>query len=219
MKTLFALLFSINIFACKCENMSLKQSFESADFVFIGSIFEVHKTPSGFKTLDNYLSKVQIKKIYKGNNYDGFYTDQATLFGSQLRSCDLIFEEKGDYLIFAYYEPDTGFLFSEQCLYTKKLSDISPDEFKTLDFLSQDYQQKLKLDSLKNSNNDDFELLIEDPFNQPNRKINRLNDEIKALMVENSNQKLLIIIIGFISLLLLFTMMWLIFRNRKIKSE
>ena len=102
----------------------------------------------------------------------------------------MIFEEKGDYLIFAYYEPDTGFLFSEQCLYTKKLSDISPNEFKTLEFLSQSYLQKLKLDSLKNSNNDDFELLIEDPFNQPNRKINRLNDEIKALKEESSQSKI-----------------------------
>lgn len=189
MKTLITLLFSINILACKCDNVSLKSSFESADFVFTGRVFDVQKVPSGFKTLDNYLSKVQIKKIYKGNNYDDFYTDLATLFGSQLRTCDLIFNEKGDYLIFAYYEPDTGFLFSEQCLYTKKLSDISPDEFKTLEFLSQSYQQKLKLDSLKNSNNDDFELVVDDIFNPPNRKIIRLNNEIKALKEENSNQK------------------------------
>ena len=186
MKTLFALLFSINIFACKCENMSLKQSFESADFVFTGRVFDVQKVPSGFKYLDSYLSKVEIKHVYKGNNYDGFYTNQATVFGSQLRSCDLIFDENGDYLIFAYYEPDTGFLFSEHCLYTKKLSDISPAEIKTLVFLSQNYYQKLKLDSLKNSTNDDVELLIEDPFNQPNRKINRLNNEIKALREESS---------------------------------
>ena len=219
MKTLFALLFSINIFACKCENMSLKQSFESADFVFTGRVFDVQKVPSGFKYLDSYLSKVEIKHVYKGNNYDGFYTNQATVFGSQLRSCDLIFDENGDYLIFAYYEPDTGFLFSEHCLYTKKLSDISPAEIKTLVFLSQNYYQKLKLDSLKNSTNDDVELLIEDPFNQPNRKINRLNNEIKALREESSNQKLLIIIIGFISVLLLSTSIWLLFGNRKLKSE
>ena len=219
MKTLFALLFSINIFACKCENMSLKQSFESADFVFTGRVFDVQKVPSGFKYLDSYLSKVEIKHVYKGNNYDGFYTNQATVFGSQLRSCDLIFDENGDYLIFAYYEPDTGFLFSEHCLYTKKLSDISPAEIKTLVFLSQNYYQKLKLDSLKNSTNDDVELLFEDPFNQPNRKINRLNNEIKALREESSNQKLLIIIIGFISVLLLSTSIWLLFRNRKLKSE
>ena len=199
--------------------MSLKQSFESADFVFTGRVFDVQKVPSGFKYLDSYLSKVEIKHVYKGNNYDGFYTNQATVFGSQLRSCDLIFDENGDYLIFAYYEPDTGFLFSEHCLYTKKLSDISPAEIKTLVFLSQNYYQKLKLDSLKNSTNDDVELLIEDPFNQPNRKINRLNNEIKALREESSNQKLLIIIIGFISVLLLSTSIWLLFRNRKLKSE
>ncbi|KFC20671.1 hypothetical protein [Chryseobacterium sp. FH1] len=217
MKTLFALLFSINILACKCDNVNLKSSFESADFVFVGDIFEVHKTPSGFKTLDNYLSKVKIGKIYKGNNYDGFYTDQATLFGSQIRSCDLIFDEKNQYLIFAFYEPDTGFLFSEHCLYTKKLSDISDDEIQALDILSKKYQQKLKLDSLKNSNNDNFDLVVDDLFNQPNRKIISLNNEIKALQEENSNQRLLIIIVGFISFLFLSTIIWLIFRNRKIK--
>lgn len=136
----------------------------------VGSIFEVHKTPSGFKILDNYLSKVQIEKIYKGNSYDGFYTDQATLFGSQLRFCDLIFDEKNQYLIFAFFEPDTGFLFSEHCLYTKKLSDISPDEIKTLDFLSQDYQQKSKFESSKISNTDDFEVVLDEAFNKRNGK-------------------------------------------------
>ncbi len=217
MKTLFALLFSINIFACKCDNVNLKSSFESADFVFIGRVFEVHKTPSGFKTLDNYLSKVQIEKIYKGNTYGCFYTNQATLFGSQLHSCDLIFDEKDQYLIFAFYEPDTGFLFSEQCLYTKKLADISADELQTLSFLSKNYHQQLKLDSLKNSNSDDFDLVVDDLFNQPNRKINRLNNEIKALQEKNSNQRLLIMIIGIILLIVLSTIIWLIFRHRKIK--
>lgn len=116
MKTLFALLFSINILACKCDNISLKSSFESADMVFVGTIFDVSRTPSGFKTLDDFLSKVQLEKVYKGTNYDGFYTDRATLFGSQLHSCDFIFDKKERYLIFAFYEPDTGFLFSERCL-------------------------------------------------------------------------------------------------------
>ncbi len=55
MKTFFALLFSINILACKCDNISLKNSFESADMVFVGTIFDVSRTPSGFKTLDYFL--------------------------------------------------------------------------------------------------------------------------------------------------------------------
>ena len=112
MKTLFAFLFSANIFACKCEDMSLKQSFESAHYVFIGRIFDVQKTPSGLGTLENYVSKVQIKSLYKGDTYNNFYTEQATLFGSQVHSCDVIFDEKDEYLIFAYEEPHTGFLFS-----------------------------------------------------------------------------------------------------------
>ena len=218
MKTLFAILFSINILACKCDNISIKRSFESVDLVFIGSIFEVNKTPSGFKTLDNYLSKVQIEKIYKGDNYDGFYTDQATLFGSQLRSCDLIFDSKEQYLIFAYYEPDTGFLFSEHCLYTKKLSDISAGEFKILDILSKEYKQKLKLESSKISNNNDFEIVLDDTFNQPNRKIGRLNQEIKDLKSSHTIYKLWIIILGTTVFVFLSTMSWLMIRKRNSKG-
>lgn len=218
MKTLFALLFSINILACKCENVSLESSFESADFVFIGSIFEVNKTPSGFKTLDNYLSKVQIKKTYKGNNYDGFYTNQATLFGSQLRSCDVIFDKKEQYLIFAYHEPDTGFLFSEQCLYTKKLSHISAGEFQILDILNNEYEQKLKLESSKIPDTDDFEIVLDDTFNQPNRKIMRLNQEIKDLKSTHKIYRLWIIILGTTVFVFLSTMSWLMIRKRNLKG-
>lgn len=213
MKTLFALLFSINILACKCDNVDLKSSFESTDLVFIGSVFEVHKTPSGFKTLDNYLSKVKIEKIYKGNNYDGFYTDEATLFGSQLRSCDVIFNEKNQYLIFAFYEPDTGFLFSEHCLYTKKLSVISADELQTLDILSK-YQQKLKLESSNITNSDNFEIILDDAFNQPNRKILRLNQEIKDLQSAHKINKLWIIIL----VTILSTIVYFLVRKRNLKG-
>lgn len=218
MKTLFALLLSINILACKCDNVNLKSSFESADLVFIGSIFEVHRTPSGFKTLDNYLSKVKIEKIYKGNNYDGFYTDEATLFGSQLRSCDLIFNEKNQYLIFAFYEPDTGFLFSEQCLYTKKLSDISSNELQILDILSKEYHQKLKLERSKITNSDDFEIILDDAFNQPNRKILRLDQEIKDLQSTHKINKLWIIILRMIVFIFLSTIVYFMVRKRNLKG-
>lgn len=218
MKTLFALLFSINIFACKCDNVSLKTSFESADFVFIGSVLEVHKTPSGFKTLDNYLNKVQIDKIYKGNSYDGFYTNQATLFGSQLRSCDFIFDKKNQYLIFAFYEPDTGFLYSEHCLYTKKLQDISAGELQTLAILSKEYQQKLKLENTNTSNTGNFEILLDDVFNQPNRKILRLNKEIKDLKSINAFYKLWIIVLGTLVFAFLSTISWLRLKNKNSKS-
>lgn len=162
MKTLFALLFSANIFACKCEDMSLKQSFESAHYVFIGRIFDVQKTPSGLGTLENYVSKVQIKSLYKGNTDNNFYTEQATLFGSQVHSCDVIFDEKDEFVIFAYEEPDTGFLFSQKCLYSKKLSDISTDEIKTLESLSKQY--KIDIKNSKISDSMDVDLLVENPF-------------------------------------------------------
>lgn len=198
--------------------MSLESSFESADFVFIGSVFEVHKTPSGFKTLDNYLSKVQIDKIYKGNNYDGFYTNQATLFGSQLRSCDFIFDKKNQYLIFAFYEPDTGFLFSEHCLYTKKLSDISAGELQTLAILSKEYQQKLKLENTNTSNTGNFEIVLDNVFNQPNRKILRLNKEIKDLKSINTFYKLWIIVLGTLVFAFLSTICLLKINRRNSKG-
>ena len=64
-----------------------------------------------------------------------------------------------------------------------------------------------------------FLILVEDPFNQPNRKIIRLDNEINALQRVNSNQKLLITIMGFVSILLLSTLVWIIIGNRKLKSE
>src|SRR6218665_1532316 len=92
--SIVTILLSANIFACKCENTDIKTSFEQADLVFIGDIYGIFKTPSGFRTFDDYLSKVKIEKIYKLKNYDGFYKSNATLFGSSLRSCDLYLMRK-----------------------------------------------------------------------------------------------------------------------------
>ena len=80
-KIAFVLIFlALKIFGCKCEPRDLKGSFKNAEFVFIGNIYDVMKVPSGFKTLDNYLSKVKIEKIYKDNTYPEFYKNTATQY-------------------------------------------------------------------------------------------------------------------------------------------
>ena len=91
---------SIKIWGCKCADSDLKKSFEDSEFVFIGEIYDVVSVPSGYKTLDDFLSKVKIEKIYKDNSFAEFYKDKATIFASQLRSCDYIFDRKGDYQSF-----------------------------------------------------------------------------------------------------------------------
>lgn len=208
------ILISTNIFACKCENPDIKTSFERADFVFIGDIYDVLRTPSGFKNVDDYLSKVKIGKIYKSNNYDGFYKNNATIYASQLRSCDIIFDEKGKYLIFAYNEPDTGFLFSQQCMNTKKLNLASKEDLKTLDILSHSYFEKLKIENSKPIDVDNIEIVIDDNFNQPNRKMIRLNNENEQLKIENKNYKTWILVISTISLFITVILLFVKFKSK-----
>ncbi|MDQ1097575.1 MULTISPECIES: hypothetical protein [Chryseobacterium] len=88
--------------------MSIQKSFKYADFVFIEKVYDIVQIPTGFKTLNNYLSKIQVKKIYKSNAYEDFYKKDATLFSSQLRSCDLFYDKNTEYLIFGYIKPDTS---------------------------------------------------------------------------------------------------------------
>lgn len=144
--TFFLLLFlPLHIFACKCANEpTIKESFESASLVFIGEIYDISETPNGYKTSKNTLSKVKISKVYKPDFYDSFYNENATLFHSELRSCDILFSEKGKYLIFAYISKDTGFLYSEHCLVHKRLDQVTQEELKELQKLSDDYLTQLK---------------------------------------------------------------------------
>ena len=199
---LLTLFFSIKIWACKCNGEpNLKNSFENADFVFIGNIYGVNEVPSGFKTSKNILSSVKIEKIYKSNYYDGFYKSDATLYGSSLRSCDILFTQKGKYLIFAYYDEDTGFLYSDNCFYTKKLNEISENELKVLDNFSQKFYTELKIQNAKELTPEKLEnldIFIELPT--PTRKINKLNKEINEIKSENKNLK---ITLGFLSFLCL----------------
>lgn len=209
MKTKFLLLtlfFSIKVLACKCKGEpNLKHSFENADFVFIGSIYGVNEVPSGFDSINNTLNSVKIEKIYKSNYYDGYFQNNATLYGSPLRSCDILFTEKGKYLIFAFCEEDTAFLYSDNCFYTKKLSEISENELKILDNLQEEFYAKQKIQNVKELTPDewdDLDILVEIPF--PSRKINKLKKEISEIKSENKNLKITLGILMFLTLILGF---------------
>lgn len=170
MKNRFLLLFLfafITISACKCEYIpTLKSSFEKADFVFIGEIEGITEVPSGFKTSQDILSKVRINKIYKSDYYNEFYKETATLFASPLRSCDVPFTEKGRFLIFAYFEEDTGLLYSSHCLLQKRMDQLSPGELKELETLSRDYKRVPENSQITTGG---LTELIDDP-STPNRK-------------------------------------------------
>lgn len=200
---------SIKIWGCKCANSDLKKSFENSEFVFIGEIYDVLNVPSGYKTLDDFLSKVKIEKIYKDNIFAEFYKDKATIFASQLRSCDYIFDKKGKYLIFANYEPDTGFLYSSQCFYIKPFIEVNTDEWGLLNKLSSNARNY----EIKKVDEENIDVIIDDLFNQPNRKIMNLQLEIERLDKDNTKYRLLIIAGTTILLLILFVAIY-----RKIKK-
>ncbi|UKB80317.1 hypothetical protein [Chryseobacterium sp. MEBOG07] len=202
---LFLLLFSLEILACKCNGEpTLKSSFENADFVFIGEVYDVTEVPSGFKTAQNILSKVKINKIYKSDYYDEFYAQSATLFGSPLHSCDVLFTEKGKYLIFAYDEKDTGLLYSSQCFIQKRLDQLSPKELKELESLSAEYKKLAERSNASNHNK--ITDLVVDDFNQSDRKINEQKKEIATLIQQNSRYKIIIYISTFVIIMLLIAL-------------
>lgn len=202
---ILALLFSIKIWGCKCSGEpNLKTSFENADFVFIGNVYEIHKVPSGFKTAKNILSNVNIEKIYKSNYYEGFYQNDATLLGSPLRSCDILFTQKGKYLIFAYYNEDTGFLYSDNCFYTKRLSEISTGELRILERLSNKFNKELKVLNSNKLTAEELENLdktVESTVS--NRETNTLKKEIFEIGLENKNLKTITAVLSFLVLCLL----------------
>ncbi len=194
----------MKIAACKCNGTpTLKSSFESADFVFIGEIYDITEVPSGFKTVQNIISKVKINKTYKSDSYDGFYTHNATLFGSPLHSCDVLFTQKGRYLIFAYDGKDTGFLYSDQCFIQKKLDELSPEELKELESLSSQYK-KLSENSDTSNDSELTDLIVDDK--QSDREIREQKREISTLHQQNNRYKIIIYISIFVIVMFLIAL-------------
>lgn len=172
---LFSLLLSTLLFSCKCEALNIERSFENADIVFIGNIDSVKETPSGFKTLQNFISSVKIEKVFKSNEFDGFYQNEASLFSSQIGSCDYQFNKKGKYLIFGYVDSDTGMIYSNLCFATAELDFSTSNDLKRLDKLSENFKQELKI---KNNQQIIIKSLIEE---SPDRVINDLKLQINIL--------------------------------------
>ncbi len=190
--TILIIFLSVKLFGCKCENLTIQQSFKYADFVFIGTIYETLQVPSGFKTINNFFSKVNIKKIYKLDYQGEFYRKNATLFSSQLRSCDLFYDNNTEYLIFGYIEPDTNFIYSEFCTYTKPLRKVSQEDLNILENLKKEHLEKDKDIVIKPAPIDEIDTYI----NQPNilidklrRKTDLIETNYQILKTENKNLK------------------------------
>ena len=209
---LFFLLAFVKIFACKCsETPSLQSSFAAADFVFMGEIYDIIEVPSGFKTAQSVLSKVKMNRIYKSGNYNGFYTQTATLSASPINSCDVFFTEKGKYLIFAYDKENSDFLSSSLCFVQKRVDQLSQEELKELERLSTEYKNEAEKAVIP-----DAQELIEnftEEASQPNKNLNELTKEISFLRQQNDRYR--IIIYTFSLLIVLFLITLLIVWKRK----
>lgn len=194
---ILSFLISVKSFGCKCENMSIQESFKYADFVFTGKVYDIVEIPSGFKTLNNYLSKIQVRKIYKSEAYGEFYKKNATLFSSQLRSCDLFYNKNTEYLIFGYIEPDTGLLYSEFCTYTRPLKNVTKDDLKILQELEKEYLNQDQSVVVKPFT-EDFELETNKPdiyIKKLKRKTDLAESRYEALKAEHRNLTILLCII------------------------
>lgn len=192
------ILISVKSFGCKCENMSIQESFKYADFVFTGKVYDIVQIPSGFKTLNNYFSKIQVKKIYKSTDYHEFYKKEAVLFSSQLRSCDLFYDKDTEYLIFGYIEPDTGLLYSELCIYTRPLKNVTKDDLRILQDLEKEYLNQDESAIVKPFI-EDFELETNKSdiyIKKLKRKADVAESRYKALKTENRNLTILLCVMA-----------------------
>ncbi|SDJ56799.1 hypothetical protein [Chryseobacterium jejuense] len=196
----------LHIFACKCANEpTIKNSFENASLVFIGEVYDILEVPNGFKTSQNTLSKIKIDKVYKADHSDDFYNETATLFHSPLMSCHILFAEKGKYLVFAYIDKGTGLLYSEHCLLQKRWEDLTQQELKELQKLSNDYQLQLKAQDTPVKI---VEILDDDPETAKNiikkldKEISNINKENKRIMIITTSSIIIIFILLIVVLVL-----------------
>lgn len=206
---LFSLLTSINIPACKCDTPTIKNSFESADFVFTVDIYDVNTTyKTGYWEVENSLAKAKIEKVYKSSAPD-FRSKEITLFGQQFNSCDIIFKEKGKFLIFANVEPDTTFFYSSFCYATQEISQLSESEFALLEQLKNNFVKEI-------STQNNFEISNEDLLTAPDKVLKQFMIENAQLSEHHRKQK---IYIASLSALYLLTFIIFILFYKKKKSN
>lgn len=200
-----ALFFSFSIFGCKCDEPTIRSSFESADFVFVGEVYDVNTTyKTGYWEVQNSLARVKIDKIYKSLG-DDFRSTEVTFFGQQFNSCDLIFLTKGKYLIFAYVEPDTTFFYSSHCLATKTLDKVTESDYQLLEVLNKEFTKEMNTERPE-----DLTYYIE--FKSPDKIINELKLEKKQALKKNEQFKIYLIILG---VLLTISLIILVLKRRR----
>ncbi|WP_146940965.1 hypothetical protein [Chryseobacterium hagamense] len=195
---ILSFLIAAKLSGCKCENMSIQESFKHADFVFTGKVYDIVQIPSGFKTSHDYLSKIQVGKIYKSEAYGKFYKKEAVLFSSPLRSCDLSYNKNTEYLIFGYIEPDTGLLYSEFCTYTRPLKNVTKEDLKILQDLEKEYLIQDEYAVVKPFI-EDFELETNKPdiyIKKLKRKADLAESRYEALKTENRNLTILLCVMA-----------------------
>lgn len=195
---ILSFLISAKLFGCKCENMSIQESFKYADFVFSGKVYDIVQIPSGFKTSHDYLSKIQVGKIYKSEAYGEFYKKEAVLFSSPLRSCDLSYDKNTEYLIFGYIESDTGLLYSEFCTYTRPLKNVTKDDLRILQDLEKEYLNQDESAIVKPFI-EDFELETNKSdiyIKKLKRKADLAESRYEALKTENRNLTILLCVMA-----------------------
>ena len=201
------LFFSIAIFGCKCDEPTIRSSFEAAAFVFIGEVYDVNTTyKTGYWEVQNSLARVKIDKIYKSLG-DDFRSTEVTFFGQQFNSCDLIFLTKGKYLIFAYVEPDTTFFYSSHCLATKTLDKVTESDYQLLEVLNKEFIKEMNTERPE-----DLTYYID--FKSPDKIINELKLEKKQALKKNEQFKIYLIILGVLLALSLIMILILARRNK-----
>ncbi|UHO38873.1 hypothetical protein H5J24_01415 [Chryseobacterium capnotolerans] len=213
---LLSLFLPLHVFACKCAaEPNIKDSFENASLVFIGEIYDVSEVPNGFKTSQNTMSKVKINTIYKADQFEDFYNKNATLFHSPLRSCDILYAEKGKYLIFAHIDQDTGLLYSEHCFVQKRLDQVTQEELKELHKLNNDYLTQLKTPNTPTITAD----LIDEDINVSENMIGKHMKELSDIRSENKTLKKIAVFFLIVILILLIIVLLLRKRISLLKIE
>lgn len=199
---------SISVFACKCNEPTIRSSFESADFVFIGEVYDVNTTyKTGYLEVENALSRVKIDQIYKAPG-DDFKSTEVTFFGQQLNSCDLMFRTKGKYLIFAYIEPDTTFFYSSHCLATKMLSQVTASDYQLLEDLQKEYVKEMNAEIPE-------DYVFSNDFRTPDKIINDLKFQNKQALAENKNLKIYLILLAVLLFISLIVLVLKLLRKKK----
>lgn len=205
----FFLLISINIFACKCAyEPSIENSFKSADIVFIGNVYDINTSyKTGYLNVENSLSKIKIEKVYKSLGNE-FKSTEITFFGQQFNSCDFMFREKGKYLIFGYFDPDTTFFYTTHCSATQLANNLDQNDYLLLEKLSQEYKSK------QTENTETISDIIELEERYPHKDVTNLKLSNQQLSEKNEKQRSFFILIV---LVLLLVIVFLIWRHRRRK--